>query len=52
MQNDMMNPMMGGMIAMGVIGILLVVFLILGIAALVKYLFGGKPHNDSNQPTP
>jgi hypothetical protein len=35
----MMHHMMGGMIAMGVIGILLVIFLVLGIAALIKYLF-------------
>ena len=38
----MMSHMMGGMFAMGIIGILLVIFLILGIAALIKYLFGGR----------
>jgi hypothetical protein len=35
----MMHHMMGGMIAMGVIGILLAIFLVLGIAALIEYLF-------------
>ncbi len=34
--DGMMHGMMGGM---GLIGILLAIFLILGIAALVKYLF-------------
>lgn len=48
-QNDMMDHMMGGMITMGVIGILLVILLILGIAALIKYLSGGKRRNSSKR---
>ena len=35
-----MGWMMGGM---GIIGALLLILIILGIAALVKYLFFGKP---------
>jgi hypothetical protein len=39
MMNDMMN-MMGGMgWSMGLVSILIVLLLVLGIAALVKYLF-------------
>lgn len=38
----MRHHMMAGMIAMGVIGILLVIVLVLGIAALIKYLFGKR----------
>jgi hypothetical protein len=40
MMQDMMNNMMGGgMWAMGLIGILVVLVLILGVAALAKYVF-------------
>jgi hypothetical protein len=43
MMDGMMN-MMGGMgFGMAVICLLIVVFLVLGIAALVKYLLFGKP---------
>lgn len=35
----MMSHMMSGMFAMGISGILLMIFLVLGIAALIKYLF-------------
>jgi hypothetical protein len=42
MMNDMMN-MMGAMHwGMGLIGLLILLLLILGIAALVKYLFAPK----------
>jgi len=38
MMHDMMGWMMGGM---GLVGLLVLVFLVLGIAALIKYLFFG-----------
>lgn len=39
----MMNGMSGGMMwGMGLIGLLVLVLLVLGIAALVKYLFFGN----------
>lgn len=38
----MMYSMGGMMWGMGIIGILITILLILGIAALVKYLFGDK----------
>ncbi len=40
----MSHGMMGGrmMWSMGLIGLLLVVLLVFGIAALAKYLFGGR----------
>jgi hypothetical protein len=43
----MMNGSMGWlmMIGIGVVGLLLLVFLILGIAALAKYLFFSRPAN-------
>jgi hypothetical protein len=41
MMNNMMDMMGSGMMwAMGLVWLLVVVLLILGIAALVKYLFG------------
>jgi hypothetical protein len=40
---DMMDNMMGtGMLGMGLIWVLLIVILVLGIAALVKYLRSGQ----------
>lgn len=42
----MMDGMMGGgwmMLGMGVIWLLVVVLLVLGVAALVKYLVSGRP---------
>lgn len=40
---QMMNGMTGGaMWGMGVIGVLVLVLLVLGVAALVKYLFFGN----------
>jgi hypothetical protein len=42
----MMDEMMGGgwmMLGMGVIWLLVVVLLLLGVAALAKYLFFGRP---------
>ena len=42
MMGDMIN-MMGGMgFGMGLIGLLVILLLILGTAALIKYLFSGK----------
>ena len=40
----MMNDMMGGanMWGMGLLWLLLLILLVLGIAALIKYLFGGS----------
>ena len=38
MMHDMMGWMMSGM---GLVGLLVLVFLVLGIAALIKYLFFG-----------
>ena len=40
MNTATMGWMMGGM---GMIGVLLLILILLGIAALVKYLFFGKP---------
>jgi hypothetical protein len=40
MNTATMGWMMGGM---GIIGVLLLILILLGIAALVKYLFFGKP---------
>ncbi len=42
MMNDMMGMMSGMSWGMGLIGLLVIVLLILGVAALVKYLFSGK----------
>ncbi len=43
MMDGMMNMMGGGMMwAMGLICLLVTIFLVLGIAALVKYLFFSK----------
>ncbi len=42
MMNDMMGMMSGMSWGMGLLGLLVIVLLILGVAALVKYLFSGK----------
>ena len=34
----------GGMLVMGLIGLLLLILIVLGIAALIKYLFSDRPH--------
>ncbi len=39
MMNGMMNGMMSGM---GIVGILVIVLLVLGVAALAKYLLSGR----------
>lgn len=40
----MMDGMMNGMgWGMGVVGLLILILLVLGVAALIKYLFSGKP---------
>ena len=39
MMNDMMG---GGMWGMGLVTVLVVIFLVLGIAALIKYLRSGR----------
>jgi hypothetical protein len=46
--NDMMEGMGGMMWAMGLVWLLVVLVLVLGAAALVKYLFfdSGKPKRD------
>jgi hypothetical protein len=40
--HDMMDGMGGMMWGMGLVWLLVVLLLVLGVAALVKYLFGGK----------
>lgn len=42
MDMGMMDGMGGMMWGMGFFGLLVAILLVLGIAALVKYLFGGK----------
>jgi len=42
MGGQMMDCMGGMMWGMGLLGLLVVVLLVLGVAALIKYLFGGK----------
>lgn len=48
MMNDMMNSWGGMMPGMRLIGLLLIIVLVLGAAALVKYLFvsGRRERND------
>jgi hypothetical protein len=40
--HDMMDGMVGMMWGMGLVWLLVIVLLVLGIAALVKYLWGGR----------